>query len=119
MGTGASGTTRPARRLRLQGLPQGQPARNTGGVHADTPTGKDGQGLQGGRGSGEADKGDNEAVAGKRGHHRGNGLRPRGGAYIQIPVCLYGLHAALPPPVDKLADGCRHPQGHEGTEGRT
>ena len=83
------------------------------------PTGKDGQGLQGGRGSGEADKGDNEAVAGKRGHHRGNGLRPRGGAYIQIPVCLYGLHAALPPPVDKLADGCRHPQGHEGTEGRT
>ena len=118
MGIGASGAACPAGRLRLQGLPQGQPARDTGGVHADTPTGKDGQGLQGGRGSGEADKGDNEAVERERGHHRGNGLCPRRGTDIQIPVCLYGLYAALPPAVDKLAYGHCYPQGIEGTEGR-
>ena len=45
-------------------------------------------------------------------------LRTRRGTDIQIPVCLYGLYAALPPPVDKLAYGHRHPQGIEGTEGR-
>ena len=65
MGTGTSGAACPAGRLRLQGLQQGQPAGDTGGVHADPPTGKDGQGLQGGRGSGETDKGDNQVVAGK------------------------------------------------------
>ena len=45
-------------------------------------------------------------------------LRTRRGTDIQIPVCLYGLYASLPPPVDKLAYGYRHPQGIEGTEGR-
>ena len=99
-------------------IQQGQPAGDTGGVHADTPPGKDGQGLQGGRGSGETDKGDNETVERERRHNSGNGLRTRRGTDIQIPVCLYGLYAALPPPVDKLAYGYRHPQGIEGTEGR-
>ena len=35
MGIGASGAACPAGRLRLQGLQQGQPAGDTGGVHAD------------------------------------------------------------------------------------
>ena len=49
----------------FKGFSQGQPAGDTGGVPADPPTGKDGQGLQGGCGSDETDKGDNQVVAGK------------------------------------------------------
>ena len=55
MGTGASGTARPARRVRHQGLPARQPARHSRKVRVNPPPGKDGQGLQGGRSGGEAD----------------------------------------------------------------
>ena len=76
MGTGTSGTARHARRVRHQGLPARQPARHSRTVRVNPPSGEGGQGLQGGRCGGEADKGDNQAVERERQHHRGDRLCP-------------------------------------------